>query len=261
MIHLAGTSDLLRVITSAAADIEAHVSYVENNAGTITPGRTNTASITTATTTTILGSPGASIQRRAKHINLRNNHASTSCDVTVTHEDGTNTETLVKASLLPGEVLVCDSKGEWHHYDANGGEYPSNSIIASRAEMEGGTSLTSLVTPGRQHFHPGHPKAWCKAGVTGNILASYNMTSVTDVGAGRAGFNFDNDFADIGYSVQASVQRTNTNSAVTDWKTVTVRMVTQNPASVELEVYDFTATTTVQEDPTAYHLVALGRQV
>jgi hypothetical protein len=260
MIQLAGTSDLLRVITSAAADIESHVSWAENNAGTVTPGRTNTASIISATTTTILGSPASGVQRRAKFISLRNNHASTSCDVTVTHEDGTNTETLIKATLLAGELLIYDEEGKWHHYDANGGEYPTNGIIALRTIVEGAESLTTLVTPGRQHYHPGSSKAWARAGVTGNLIASYNMTSVTDTGAGRATFNINVDMASISYSIVATVQRVNANIAVTDWKTAMIRFATFGVGSFEIECYDYTATTAVQEDPASYHVVVYGRQ-
>ena len=261
MLQLTSTSDILDLITSAIADIEVHVSFLDNNAGTFTPGRTNTASIVSATTTTILGSPGSSIQRRVKHVNIRNNHASTSCDVTVRHYDGTNTESIYKATLRPGEVAIMGEKGDWHHYDDNGGEYPVNSAIASQAEMQTPTDTTKPVTPGRQHYHPGHPKVWCKCGVTGNILGSYNMTSVTDTGAGRATFVIATDFANVAYSAVTSVERPNTTAAVTDWKTANIRFGTPLLGSIENEVYDFTATTAVQEDPTAHHMVALGEQV
>ncbi len=62
MIILASTSDLIRVVTSHAATIEVHASFVDLNGTTVTPGRTNTL-ISTATTTTIVGSPGASTVR------------------------------------------------------------------------------------------------------------------------------------------------------------------------------------------------------
>jgi len=52
MLILSSTSDIIRVVTSAAADVDVHASWVDNASGTITPGRTNTAPITTATTTT-----------------------------------------------------------------------------------------------------------------------------------------------------------------------------------------------------------------
>jgi len=63
MLLLTSTSDIVRLITGAAAStIEVHTSYVDVNGTTITPGRTNTR-ITTATTTTIVASPAASTQR------------------------------------------------------------------------------------------------------------------------------------------------------------------------------------------------------
>lgn len=123
MLILASTSDILRVVTGAAADVEVHASYMDNNAGTVTPGRANTASIVTATTTTVVASPGAGIQRNVKHLNITNNHATVSCTVAVEHFDGTNSERLMGVNLLAGENLVLDEKGTWTHYDVNGAKY------------------------------------------------------------------------------------------------------------------------------------------
>lgn len=107
MILLASTSDLLRVTTSAAVNTDVHASWVDLNGSTVTPGRTNTL-ITTATTTTVVGSPGASTYRTLKTLTIRNRHASTSQDVTVLHSDGTNIPELIKVTLLAGEVLSYD---------------------------------------------------------------------------------------------------------------------------------------------------------
>jgi len=259
MLLLTSTSDLVRAVTDATADIEVHASWVENNAGVITPGRTNTASITTATTTTVVGAPSSSgIQRNVKLLSVRNNHASTTCNVTIDHTDGTNAEELITVALLAGETLVLDELGNWTHYDTNGGEYPVTLAAASQADMETATSTDLAVTPGRQHFHPGHPKVWCKCGVTGNILASYNMTSVTDTGAGRATFNVANDFSSVNWSCLATVERSSTALTVTNLKFCNIRNATQAAGSIEIEVYDGTATTAVQEDPTAYSMLGLG---
>lgn len=119
MLPLASTSDLVRVITSAAANVLVHASWVDNNSGTITPDRTNTAAITTATTTTVVGSPGASTQRNVRGMFLRNTHASVDTDVTVDQTDGTNAETIIKATLRAGDSLVMSKSGRWYHYDAN----------------------------------------------------------------------------------------------------------------------------------------------
>ena len=122
MLLLTSTSDLVRVITSAAASIHVHASWVDNASGTITPDRTNTAAITTATTTTVVASPGASTQRNVRFLSVYNN-GTADCDVTVIHSDGTNIETLIKVPLRPGELLISTRLGRWIHYDFTGTRY------------------------------------------------------------------------------------------------------------------------------------------
>ncbi len=111
MLLLASTSDLLRVITSAAVTTDVHASWVDLATAVATPGRTNTP-ITTATTTTVVGSPAASTYRTVKTLTIRNRHATTPVDVTVVHTDGTNAMELVKATLSAGDAL---------HYDEHQG--------------------------------------------------------------------------------------------------------------------------------------------
>jgi hypothetical protein len=123
MMILASTSDLLKLVSSAAGALAVHTSWMDNASGTITPGRTNTASIVTATTTTIVGSPASSTQRNVKKVDIRNTHASISNDVTVQHTDGTNSEDSFKCTLLPGEYCAMNANGDWTHYDVNGGIY------------------------------------------------------------------------------------------------------------------------------------------
>ena len=101
MLLLTSTSDIVRVVTSAAATINVHASYIDHASGTITPGRTNT-SISTATTTTVVAAPGASTQRNVKGLYITNNHATTSCLVEVQHFDGTTSAELMGVTLLPG---------------------------------------------------------------------------------------------------------------------------------------------------------------
>lgn len=137
MLLLTSTSDIIRIVTGAAAAIAVHASWVDNAAGTITPGRTNTASIATATTTTVVGSPGASTQRNVKHLNITNNHASASTQVTVQHFDGTNSEDLMGVTLLAGENLVLSETGCWQHHDVQGGLYSYSVPAAANLGMTG----------------------------------------------------------------------------------------------------------------------------
>lgn len=131
MLLLTSTSDIVRVVTGSSANVVCHASYVDNNSGTITPGRTNTAAITTATTTTIVGSPGSGVQRNVKGIYITNNHASASTQVTVQHYDGTNSEDLMGVTLLAGENLVMDANGHWTHHDIQGGDYQGRPAVDS----------------------------------------------------------------------------------------------------------------------------------
>ena len=74
----------------------------------------------------------------------------------------------------------------WTFYNATGQRLQTSAtVLATQAEMETGTALTSFVTPGRAHFHDGVAKAWCKWEATGthSILGSYGWTSITDGGA------------------------------------------------------------------------------
>lgn len=124
MLLLTSTADVIRVVTGVAgSSITCHVSYVDNNAGAITPDRKNTPAITTATTTTIANAPGAGVQRNVKGIFLTNNHASVSCPVTVQQFDGTVSADLMGVTLLPGENLIMLENGDWQHHDSQGGEY------------------------------------------------------------------------------------------------------------------------------------------
>jgi hypothetical protein len=71
MILLTSTSDLLRVVTSTAGNVQVQSSYVDLSGTTVTPGRLNTL-ITTAATTNIVASPAASTQRNIKTVSIFN---------------------------------------------------------------------------------------------------------------------------------------------------------------------------------------------
>lgn len=60
----------------------------------------------------------------------------------------------------------------------------SGGTSATQSDQETATSTTAFVSPGRQQYHPSASKAWLKAGVSGNNLASYNISSLTDTGTG-----------------------------------------------------------------------------
>jgi hypothetical protein len=264
------TSHKLQVVTSAAADIEVAASVVA--VSTATPpvvdgsvlGPILLASITTAVASpgTAIVTGAASLIKRVTELSLRNNHASTACDVTIERADGTNTETVVKASLLAGESLVYTG-GTWLHYDVNGAIYPSVGNAATQAEMEAGTSTSKYVTPQGVNWHPGTAKCWGKAAGAGTTLhANWNLAGIADTGTGRLGWTIGTDFSDTHWAALTSLQRVATSLAVAsvDIGGGLFRNAGQTAAVIESENFDETATTNVAQDPEFYYMAGFGDQ-
>jgi hypothetical protein len=81
-------------------------------------------------------------------------------------------------------IFISEGSGNWRcitYFSA-----ATAPIAATQAEQETGTALTRLVTPGRQHYHQSAVKAWVNFNGTGTpaIVASYNVTSITDSSQG-----------------------------------------------------------------------------
>lgn len=121
MILLDTTAKKLQLVTSAAADIDVNLSWVDMTTADppVVKGSTSgsaEASVTTAATTDICAAPGASTVRNVKHVSVRNAHASTPCVVTVVKDvSGTDYE-LYKATLAAGDLLTFTEGTGWFHY-------------------------------------------------------------------------------------------------------------------------------------------------
>jgi hypothetical protein len=98
------TTDKLQVITSSAATVDVHASWADLNAGTVTPGRTNTA-IVSAATTDVVATPASSTTRNVKTLHITNKDASLSDDVTVQYNANATLYTMIKVTLRPGDTL------------------------------------------------------------------------------------------------------------------------------------------------------------
>ena len=84
--------------------------------------------------------------------------------------------------------------------DATAGLATLGVAIATQANQETGTDTTTLVTSGRQHFHPSASKAWLlNTGNGSTITSSYNITSVTDTGTGKLTVTIATDFSSADY--------------------------------------------------------------
>lgn len=257
---LDGANDLIQLVTDAAADIEVSVSWAHNNAGVITVSGLPKASITTAATTTLIPAAGASQQRNGREISIFNNHATTPCTCTVQRTDGTNTVNLKQVVLASKESLLLGENGIWVYYDPTGKPYMGLGPIATQAEMEAGTSLTTMVTPGRMQYHPGVAKFWLYAGVAGNILASYNVTSLTDTGTGVMAITIGTDFSSVNWCCLVSVEAPATTWAVANTRECHVRNATIAAGTVSVDCIDNTATTSLVKDPSSWHVMGFGDQ-
>lgn len=191
MILLTTTSDKLQIITASTGSIKPHVSWVDNAAGVITYGRTNTAAVASATTTDVLAAPGASTVRNAKFISVRNDHASTSNLVTIQHTDGTTVHPLWQGTLLAGESVNFNEGQGWQYCDANGNPklaatkldtwlHVTSDYTNSTTSFTAITGLSAAVVSGKKYMLEAHLYGLSAATTTGIQMAIGNvaMTSI-----------------------------------------------------------------------------------
>ena len=106
-----------------------------------------------------------------------------------------------------GQILTANGAGALPSYQA-----PA-SPTATQAELEAGASTTVYTSPGRQQFHPSASKAWVRFDSAGTVAASYNITSITDSGAGDWTVNIGTDFSSANYCGVALIGGSGTVSA------------------------------------------------
>lgn len=146
MIILSGTSDILRLVTTAATAVDVHCSWVDNQTATATPytpGRTNTA-IAAAATTTVLAAPAASTQRQLKKfIACARGGANT---VTVEYFDGATAFRALQITLATGEILEYEDLAGWMVRDATGAlkttGVGSGRLLRARQYLSSSTSIS-----------------------------------------------------------------------------------------------------------------------
>lgn len=126
--------------------------------------------------------------------------------------------------------------------------------IAVQSEMETATDTGRAVPPGRQQYHPGHPKCWGKVAVSGgtpSISASYNMTSITDSGTGFLTGTIATDFSSANWALTCSYE----------WGSATgvsIEITSQAAGTFAIKARDSDSNSAV--DPDAWHFVGHGDQ-
>jgi hypothetical protein len=145
----------------------------------------------------------------------------------------------------------------------------AGSTAAEQAGMEAASSTSTYVSPGRQHFHPGHPKAAAMVTVSGGTptlqtTTDYNITSVTDTGTGRLTITIATDFSDANWVCVASGQMTPDTSG-TSYSNGWAFPRTLAAGSVELNFLQVTEVSNSNSssehalaDPTSWHMIGIG---
>lgn len=130
--------------------------------------------------------------------------------------------------------------------------------VANQTSQEAATANDTAVTPGTQQWHPSAVSVWGKASVSGgnpSLVASFNMTSITDSGVGDLTATIATDFSSNAWACAALL----TNASGSNIQFAGIVSGGQSAGAVEL------ACTTRQDadglsDPGAWHWSGLGDQ-
>ncbi len=142
MITLFGASDVLRLVTSSAADLVAVCNFATLAADqSVAKGRQRTL-IAAATTTTIAAAPGSGEERTVYSIVIRNTHASLANTVTVQEFDGTTAYERLRVTLGAGEQLLFDGLNGWTYLNAQGMPKTAQALNSAPAAL----NAVNLVT-------------------------------------------------------------------------------------------------------------------
>lgn len=133
----------------------------------------------------------------------------------------------------------------------------SSIVGASQSDQETSTSTTKLVSPSVQQYHPSASKGWVKADFGGTAVASYNVTSITDGGAGNITVVWNVDFSSANYSVVATIQRDSSGTSATTFiaQIVNTGIAAGSTQVLAIRLSDFTA-----QDASNVMVAAFGDQ-
>jgi hypothetical protein len=142
------TTAVINLVTTATQVIAVQASWVDVSGTIITPGSQN-FSISTGTTTPIVGSPGATTQRNVKFLSIRNTDTSVTETVTVQHFDGVTTVPLLSVPLQAGYTLFYEDASGWYVVDGTGGRQGTQGIPGTAGTN--GTNGTNAVPVPSEH--------------------------------------------------------------------------------------------------------------
>ena len=173
--------------------------------------------------------------------------------------DGTNTPTLGGVGYGDGSELAFSAAGTAGQVLTSAGgaaptwTTPGGLAAATQAEMETATSNTVAATPLNTKWHPGVAKVWLRASADGTTInASYNVTSITDGGAGNITVTIDVDFSSANYVITTFGAGSNGTSALLNYVTT--------QAAGSFNAHCITPNFTNLDPQTAWYFACFGDQ-
>lgn len=161
---------------------------------------------------------------------------------------------------LPGAANITTAAGDRAMYYSDGTAVyclayvradgtPVSINAASQAEVEAASSTVKTLTPGNVKWNPGVAKAWLYCDSAGTIVASHNITSITDTGTGYVTVTIATDFSSGNYTAVACGMT----------QGVTVHVVNLAAGTLEMHAYTYTGASYQTQD-TSYMLACFGDQ-
>jgi len=148
MLLLTTTTDLLQLVTGAAYSTDIVASFVDITATGFTPGSSQ-ANVATATTTTVVASPAAGVQRQLKMLSIRNSNASNNQTVTLQKSSSSTAYNVTGAIVLqPGETLYYQDGVGFSVRDALGQIKQTNGAFATPTALVGLAAVAGSATSG-----------------------------------------------------------------------------------------------------------------
>jgi hypothetical protein len=236
---LTNTTDLLRVINGSAADLDCIVSFIEYTNATppvLDALDTQFTNITTATTTTILGAPTTSSdRRRIKAVSIVNTHATVSTTVRVIIErtGPVNWDLFNTVVLAPGESLTFTEGTGWF-YNRAGASLPVDIANSSLAAQGPGFASDTYVTGSSLVGLPTRIKAgsWCFWEMQLSKTAAGTAAPTFNIRYGTAGAVGDTSRCLFTGPAQSAVADTATITIKAVWRTVGSSAILQGEFSL-----------------------------
>jgi len=135
MIVLSTVNDQLELVTSSSATIDFYIAVAQITSSSITIDSTQ-GSISSATTTTIIGSPSSGEQIQVKLLTITNKHATSSCNITL-QKDVSGADFVIGGTytLAHGESLKVTQDGTFTVYDSQGREKKASTDVIGYTGM------------------------------------------------------------------------------------------------------------------------------